>query len=211
MSNELIPVSGMQKYDDKAFELANKSANTYLDRLQFMTSNSEKCKSGEFPINNFARVASQVYKDLGKEVDAIILAWRPKAVELGDSPVTSYDPESEVYLDIAERSNDQNSGCMYGTEFLLWLPNENVFVTFYATGKTGRKEASHIRQFVGHGVTFIGKKCENSKYTWYTASVRECNSITNIPTADQYSPIVDKFNNPPENEVEVAPEGTRER
>jgi len=215
MSNELIPVNaGIQKYDDAAFELAIKSSNAYLDRLQLLTSNSELCKAGEFPVNNFALVVGQSHKDLGKEVDAIILAWRPKAVEFGETPVTIYDPQSDAFISIAERSADKDSSCMYGIEFLLWLPNvgDGKFVTMFCGSKSARKEAQNIKMFTGHGVTWISKKIQTAKFTWFVASVRECSSITNVPTPDQYTPVVEAFNNPPEAAApELAPEVGRER
>lgn len=215
MNNELIPVNaGLQKYDDKAFELATRSSNAYLDRIQLMTSNSEVCKAGEFPVNHYALIVGQSHKDIGKELDAIILAWRPKAVEFGDNPVTIYDPESDAFIEIAERSAEKDSNCMYGIEFLLWLPNigEGKFATFFAGSKSARKEAENIKQFTGHGVTFISKKIETAKYTWFIATVRECSSITNVPTSEQYLPVVEAFNNPPENQVEAAPaDSGRER
>ena len=47
--------SGVQKYDDDTFKEVVTSGG-YLARLQLMTSQSNKCKSGDFPINHYALV-----------------------------------------------------------------------------------------------------------------------------------------------------------
>ena len=55
--DDLITLTGsaVEKYDDDQFALATK-AGDWLQRLQLMTANSEKCKRGEFAINHYAPV-----------------------------------------------------------------------------------------------------------------------------------------------------------
>lgn len=202
-----------QKWSEEDFAIAAAGGEGFLDRVQLMTSGSEKCKAGEFPVNHFAAINGETFKDLGNEFDAIILSRRPKAIEFGDSPLVSHDPKSDLYRSIMERSDEKDSGCMFGTEYLIWVPSQNKFYTFLFGSKSARREASTVNEYVGHGVTFKPKKVSTAKYTWFLPTVVECTSLTqsDLPDAAALDKHIDDFENPKEPEIEPADSETTER
>jgi hypothetical protein len=204
-----LDANQVSKYDDKAFD-ATSAGGKYLPRLQLMTSNSEKCKCGEFPINSYALVIGETYHDLGKEVDCLVIAWRPKAIEMGDAVITIHDHTDPEYARIVAKSEEKDSGCMHGPEFLMWVPSKEKFATFFLGSKSGRKEAPAIRALLRQAATLKSKKIETPKYTWYAPQATPCSTPFKMPEMSDVMIEVEKFNNPPKSEVEKAPEAPAE-
>lgn len=207
MSNTLINSEALggqiQKYDDKAFEAVVTSGN-YLPRLQLMTSQSEKCKEGAFPINNYALVVGEIFHDLGKEVDILVICFRPKAIEIGDAVITVFDQNSEEFKRIVAKSELPNSGCMYGPEFLVYVPSQKKFATFFMGSKSARKEAPAVRALLQAAATLKSKKISTSQHTWFAPQAVPCSTPFELPNMDDLKKEVEKFNNPPAQEVEKA-------
>lgn len=193
------------KYDDKAFE-KTASSGKYLPRLQLMGGSSEKCKAGEFPVNNYALVTGEVYTDLGKECDVLVIAWRPKAMEIGDAIINSHDPESAEFKRIMDRADVKDSGCMFGPEYLVYVPAVKKFATFFCGSKTARKEAPAIKERMLSAATFKSKKIQTKDYTWYGPQCVPCSTPFDVPAMDLIKVELEKFNNPPADGVEAAPE-----
>jgi hypothetical protein len=216
--NSLIDMSAIggqvQKYNDKAFEAA--AGSSYLPYVNLMTSQSDECKMAKFPINHFALHASGDPVDLGGEVDLLPIAWRPKAMDIsGKAMIVSYDQDSAEFKGIMTRSAVANSKCMYGIEFLCWLPKQTRFITFYFSSKSSRKEAPGMKSRIGKACTVKPKLCQTSEYTWFVPTVFDCNVPFDLPTMEDIKDEVEKFNNPPKSLIEKAPEtpaeGGRER
>lgn len=208
MSNSLIPAdalagTALQKYDDKAFEAVVTSGN-YLPRLQLMTSQSEKCKDGSFPINNYALVVGEIFNDLGKEVDILVICFRPKAIEMGDAVISCYDQNAEEFKRIATKSEQPNSGCMFGPEFLVYVPSHKKFATFFMGSKSARKEAPAVRALMQAAATLKSKKITTPQYTWFAPQAVPCSTPFELPDMELLKKEVEKFNNPPAQEVEKA-------
>lgn len=201
--------TAVQKFSDQDFEAMKTSS--FLPRLQLMTANSEKCKSGDFPTNNYALVRDQEYGDLGKSVDVLVIAWRPKAMSIGDAIVSSHDPNSDQFKDIQERAEQPNSGCMWGYEFLMWVPSRKAFVAFYCGSKSARREAPHIKARMGKAATLSSKKVEKGKFTWFTAKVSDCSTPFEMPAKEKFLAEVEKFNNPPKQTIETAQDAGDQR
>jgi len=194
-----------EKYSEEDFDIV--AAPAWLPRLQLMSSNSEKCKKGEFPVNHYALVVGQTFNDLGTEVDALNLAWRPRAMDLsGDNIVTVYDPKSKEFQDIVARSAEQNSGCMYGVEFLLYIPSAKTFAGFFMGSKTARNEAPNVKAKMHEPITLKHQIIENKRYSWAGPIVVSCTTPFEIPPKELILAEVHKFQNPPEREVELADE-----
>ena len=205
----IIPaeVSGgaIEKFDDDAFAAATK-AGDFLPRLQLMTANSDQCKKGEFPINHYALVQGQNLVDLGETLDIAVVTWRPKALEIDDEIITVYDPEDEEFKRIQEKSNEKDSGCMFGPEFLVYIPSKKQFATFFMGSKSARREAPGLRARVGKAATLKSHLIETKKYSWYAPTIVPCSTPMDIPPVEEIQEQVDKFNNPPKSEVERIPE-----
>jgi hypothetical protein len=210
MADELMKLdelqgTGIQKYDDKVFDSLTSQA--FLPRIQLMTSNSEKCKSGEFPINHYAIVRDQTYKDLGVSVDVLVCGWRPKAMLVGDQVISRFDHESDAFKALQAKSEEKDSKCMWGYEFLVWVPSQRVFGAFFMGSKSARREAPHVKARMNKPATLASKKIETSQYTWYGPQVSDCSTPFDMPTKEDFLKEMTKFSNPPESEVEVAKPG----
>ena len=197
--------ASLEKYTDDDFD--GVASSGYLPRLQLMTSSSEKCKAGEFKINNYALVSDSNYIDLGTEVDCWPIVWRPKAIEMGDSVITVFDQKSEQFRDIAKRADVQNSGCMYGIEFLIWLPKVGEFCTFFMGSKSARREARNVKARLREPSTLKSHKLQNTSYTWYAAIITACSTPFDLPDPEAMIEQIESFNNPPAPTAEKVAEG----
>ena len=207
--NALIPADAvggaLQKFDDEAFKSTTKSGD-YLPRLQLMTAASKQCKNGDFTINHYALIRDQNFQDLGEAVDILLVTWRPKALEIGDEVISVFKPDHPEFQRIQEKSGEKDSGCMYGPEFLVYIPQVKEFATFFCGSKSSRREAPNVKALMRKAATLKSRYVETKKYQWYTPAVTPCSTPFEAPNMEQLAKIVEKFNNPPETTVEVAPE-----
>lgn len=194
-------IKGIQKYDDDQFALATK-AGDYLPRLQLMTSNSEKCKTGKFPVNNYALVSGENMQDCGRDVDILVISWRPKALEMGEQIITVYDPKNTGFVRIQDKSNEKDSGCMFGPEFLVWVPSQKKFGTFFMGSKSSRREAPNVKALMRKPATLKSHLIETAKYSWVSPTVVPCSTPFEMPDVQDLQDEVEKFMNPPATEIE---------
>jgi len=201
--NELVKLEGanVQKFDDDAFLAATKSGD-FLPRLQLMTSNSDVCKKGQFPINNYALVSGQNLKDLSAAVDILVIVWRPKALEIGEVIISVYDINHIEFTRIAEKSNEKDSGCMFGPEFLVWVPSVKQFATFFMGSKSTRRESPNLKALLKKGATLKSHLIETPKYSWMSPVIVPCTTPFELPDTGEMMEQIEKFNNPPQTEIE---------
>jgi hypothetical protein len=204
MSDALIqvPTADVPKpYTDKDWDEASK-AGDYLPRLQLMTAAADKCKSGEFPINHFALVNGQNFIDLGETVSILVIEWRPKAIEMGEEVISVFDTGHPEFSRIRALSAEKDSRCMYGPEFLVWVPGIEKFATFFMGTKSMRREANLVREQMQKAVTLKPHKIVSSKYTWFSPKVELCTTVFDLPGEDEISEEYKKFVNPPQQTIE---------
>jgi len=189
------------------------SSNTFLPRLQLMTSNSKLCKSGEFPINHFAVVRDQNHQDIGTTVDCLVMAWRPKAIDMEDEVIVVYDINNPEFERIQNAASIKDSECMFGPEFLLYLPESQTYTTFFMGTITSRREAPNVKARMHKAATFKAGKIETKKYTYFSPVITPCSTPFDVPAQDEFLPIIEEFHNPKDSEVEKAaePDTGRER
>ena len=210
-TNELIPATvvggDVAKYDDSIFDSVSK-AGDYLPRLQLMTANSDPCKAGEFPVNNYAVVDGNSLIDLGNQVDVLNVAWRPKALEMGEEVISAFDPKDKEFARIQEKSMTPNSGCMFGPEFLVWIPQIKKWATFFMGSKSARRESPNVKSKMRQAVTLKSKKIESPKYTWFAPLATACSTPFDLPAVEEIQEQANKFMNPPATEIEKVDEAT---
>lgn len=204
-----------QKYDDDVFGDIAKSGD-FLPRVQVMGGNSGLVKQEKIPIGVYALVHNKdKFESLTKEFDCFVLAWRPKAMDTnGDQPLSVFNHESEQFKKIQEASGGQDSGCMYGPEFLIYIKGANCFATFFFSSKSARRESPSMQGRLGKAATCKIKLIEGRKYSWHSPVIVPCTTPFDPPAPDELKEQVEKFNNPSESEVETvdAKEGaSRER
>lgn len=206
----LIKLDGAvpQKYSDADFSLASKSGD-YLPRLQLLTSNSDICKEGKFPVNHYALVNGQTNRDLGEAVDVLVVSWRPKAIEMGDEVITIHDPKHAEFIRIQEKSETKDSGCMYGPEFLVYIPSVKEFATFFLGSKSGRRESPSVKARLQKACTLKSHLITTPKYKWQAPLGLPCSTPFDIPAIEEITKQAEKFANPPSVTVERVSEAEK--
>lgn len=220
MSNELSLTGGIipnlaslgtSKYaDEKAFnEVA--SGASFLPRLMLMGGNSMAVKEGKINQGRYALVHSKErFDDLSPECPVLVLGWRPKALQIGAEEVISiYNNASEEFKRIATRadSGEQDTGCLYGPEFLVWVPQVKAFSSYFMSSKTARREAPQLKAMMGKPALLKCQLIKSGKFAWHGPVVTMYSQpVVNMPTMEEITEQVTRFNNPPEAETEAAPE-----
>jgi hypothetical protein len=197
-------------------DIFNSVANSgkYLARIQMFGGNSEAVKSGKVPMASYALVTGKdQYQPLGDAVDVVPVAWRPKAMDVGGEEVISvHDHTDPEFARIQAQSEVKDSGCMFGPEFLLWLPGIKRFVTLFMSSKTARREAPAIRERIGKPTTLGVEYIKTKKFSWHGIVARPCSTPFDLPTDEAVAEEVEKFMNPPKVDIErVQPEANTGR
>ena len=208
MSNELVPQELTKPLTTQSFsDVAASLKKAYLARLQLFGSKSDACAKGKIGIGRWGLVLDDNIIDLGPEIDAVFISWRAKALQIAtDGVFVDYDPESALYLKIKELSTVKDSGCMYGHEFLLWIPNQNQFVTYHMSSKTARRESKKLEPLLGKAATFRIKLIDppNTRHVWHGPVITGCSTPLEVPPLEEIEERVKVFQNPPKSEVELA-------
>lgn len=200
---------GIEKKEaDESLKEAMKS--NFLPRLQLV---SKMSKYAEFEpgikTNNFGLIVSDDdYKDVGSVVDCMVLSWRSKALDSA-AGLSYYDHKSQEFIEVEQRARmESNSKCMFGSEYLLYLPEENALATFFFGSKSLRFEIKKIHRLydAGQPVTFFGKRIETKNGDIYhSASVKASASPINPPeNMEEIKKEIEKFNNPTSSSTPVA-------
>jgi len=194
------------------------ASTDYFKRLQLMGSNSEAVKEGKMAMGHYALVTDKEnMKDLGNQVDVLVCGMRLKAMEITDEGdvINSYDPNEPDFVRIKELSGNPDSGCLCGLDFLLWLPSEQMFVTFFMASKSARREAPNLRAKIQDNkpgaATLNVKLASNKRYKWHVTVVKDCSTPFAMPEGQDIVDNVTKFQNPPKTESEAVTEDSPER
>ncbi len=218
MTNELVPkeLTGGTLTNHSFNDVTASLTEGYLARLQLFGSKSDACAEGKIGIGRYGLVRDGNIIDLGEELAAVIVSWRPKALQIDSGSIfVDHDPDSDLYKKIKELSRVKDSGCMHGPEFLLWIPSQDQFVTFHMSSPTARREAQKMEPLVGKAATFRCKLIDPpaSRYKWHGPVVTGCSTPLTVPPVEELEEQVKAFQNPPKSEVELADEdkSSRER
>lgn len=213
-----IPTTSMAKYaTDDAFNQLAKS-NDFLPRFALYGSNSNACKKGQIPIGHYGYTeGSDNIIDAGAEVRCFVLSLRLKAMRIsGDKIEAFFNPEHPEFKKIKAESAIKDTGALCGPEFLLWLPEKGVFVTFFMANKTMRREAPTVRTYmptpqspVAKPMTLKVQLIEKGTYLWHGPVVTGCSLALAAPDPEALVTELEKFNNPPEPKDEAASEADK--
>jgi hypothetical protein len=220
MSNEAlaIPTTSMAKYaTDEQFNALAKS-NDFLPRFALYGSNSNACKKGQIGIGHYGYTeGSDNIIDCGAEVRCYVLSLRLKAMRISGDKVEAYfNPDHPEFKKIKAESGIKDTGALCGPEFLLWLPEKGVFVTFFMANKTMRREAPTVRTYMptpdnptAKALTLKVQLIEKGTYLWHGPVVAGCSIPLALPDQETLLTELEKFNNPPEPKDEAASEAEK--
>ena len=216
MSTELVLTPEQQaakiaelqsKYDSGFDEIA--SSTKFLPRLQLFTSNSEAVQTQVIPVAHYGMVKGKNnITDLGKSVLCMPLAYRAKALDTKANPIVAFHVQTdERFKAIVKRANaNANSGCLYGPEFLVWLPDHG-FVTFLMGSKSARNEAGVVRACIDKAMVLTANFIVGKEYKWHAPKAELSMQGIYAPPADRKAEILLDFLNPPDAEEEEVADG----
>ena len=217
--NEVATIGGWGIEKKQADEsLAKMQQSSFLPRIQFISKMSKFVDLDPgINANNFGLISSdEEYKDCGKTLDVMVLGWRQKALDTKEGK-SFYDHQSDGFIEIQTRADtEQNSGCMYGPEYFVYIPEEDACATFFFGSKSLRYEVRKIHKLYDNGepATLFGKLIEpkSGNNPYYSASVKACASPIAPPEASRLEQIkaeLKKFNDPKDSVEATEPEGEK--
>lgn len=198
----LIP----SKYSDEKHFAEIASGASFFPRVQLFGGNSNLCKKGKINVGTYGLVRSDKneVEGLTAEFSCVVLGWRPRAMQIEDDNTvhTYYNPSSPDFKRVKDKadSGEKDTGCMYGPEFLMWLPsvNPSCFATFFCSNPTARREAPTLKAMIGRASTFKAVYIESKKFSWHGPKFVPCSAPMTIPPREEIVAALNKFNNPPE-------------
>ncbi|GAG07836.1 unnamed protein product [marine sediment metagenome] len=75
-----------------------------------------------------------IYTNIGDSFRADVIDRRAMAQSIKKDFIV-YETTSLVFGKIAARAHIKDSGCMFGIEYLLWLPSQNQFARYFVSHK----------------------------------------------------------------------------
>lgn len=203
-------IVGLQKAkfaDDGFGDLSGPGFGNFLPYLQLCGSSTELAKRGDISVGNYALISGsgdkKEHADLGKNVICIPVAWRPKAMNAKATPViVSFTPTSPLFQQLRKTAeNDSRSGCMFGPEFLLWIPGHG-FATFHMGSKTARNEARSIQALLPGAdgrlktANLSAQFIKTEKHSWHGPKCVISSQVAEQPAPDVLLQAVTDFLNP---------------
>src|SRR6185436_3266869 len=217
MSTALV-IPQVESSVDQSMEVFDQEAKSsdYLPRLQLLSGNSELCQNGTGRPGEYVAVTNkQTNKLLGASLVCWPLGFRHKALNTGgENPIASFDVKSKLYNEIKALSAVKDSGCMYGPEFLLFIPDFG-FCTYHMSSKTARNVSPDVQAILKNQKPMVltSKMIKKPRYTWPSPVANESSIYPELPPGDQMLIQLQKFLNPKSSNVEMAdkPTSTREQ
>lgn len=210
MSNELTTVkinlpsnlsTDMALFDDMA-----KGAD-FLPRLQLITSgkyvNKGKISPGHWGV---PLVGGEDIEDLGTVIDVLVIAWRPKAMDVKDKSmiIVNYDPQSDEFKRIAtakKQPGETMTNCMWGPTFLVYERSTGKFYEMFMSNASGRQEAGKLKPFLpdsNDGLLTPARLSirykEKGSNGWHVPVVTKCTMpFETVPTEEEIFATAEKF------------------
>lgn len=207
MNELVIPEDTMMSKLDDA-DLKGLVGSDFLPRLQVNSSNTEACKAGLCDMNVWGLLVSKNRCDnLGKEIEAILCAWRPQAIKINKATGQNlyfYDRTSAEFRGVITDANTDNRNNLFGIGFLVWLPVADTFATYFACSKSARVEAANFIDLMkkpegGYKtakVTLKMRGASNSLGSWMIGYAEPLTGDLPIPEAESFQTEMDRFLNP---------------
>jgi len=176
------------------------SGGGFLPYVQLFTTKSDPVAEGKINGGEYGLVRDGNITSLGKNMDVVVFTVRARAFCKEDGElIVVYDKDDPEYQRIQALQAEGVTGCMAGPEFLIWVPSEKTFATFFCGSKTLKREARKLGPFIG------GKACnmrshliDNGKYKWHGPIINACSTPpTALPTSEDAQDMVHRFKNPP--------------
>lgn len=220
---------------DAAFDDLAKGGD-FLGRMQLYTKGKAIDKGLIKPGHYGIPASEDEIIDLGDSCDLLVLARRPKAIDMTDKEaiIVVHDSESAEFKRIAAQSLEKESNCMYGPSFLVFERSTGKFYEWFCGSKSTRTEAKKVYPFLPltaqeikqrgltdqepHGplpMTLKARYVEKGTYSWHVPVVQKCSvPFKNEPTLEVMVAEINKFltfKDADQTEKVTEPEGKKKR
>lgn len=177
----------------------------YLRRVKLAADLTAEVKAKEAEIGDFI---IQGVSNLGSEVNVVIVKARPHALRLTDSSskvgLESYVMGSAEFQEIRKEKDanpqQQEPNNMYGYDYLLWLPEDKTFVTYFLCKMALFKSAPSFTKNLGKHCVMSSREehsKKNTKITYRVPTVAVAGSADYAaPTPEEFKRAMDLFDNP---------------
>jgi len=202
-----IILAEAQNETELTTELADLTRSAkFTPPLRVYGGESKVVKLGQFPLNHLGIYKSKdIIEDLGEQVEAVVIARRPRASILtSDKPISFFKPGNPNYEHVKTRALSKEKNYLVGLEFLFWLPATGQFVTFFCGNATLRNEAAKINSQMGRHVIIKTKIISNTQNVWCGIETLACSEPDeNLPAEQLFLETLDEFKNPLDSEVQM--------
>lgn len=210
----LIPME--QDTSDKD-ALAVGQAKGYYPRIKLCQGSAKEVAKKKVKAGGcFALIKSKEdITDLGEEVEIIVCKGRPKALQTGEVILTNYEKDSEEFKRIQDMSKEKDSNCMFGPEYLVYLPGQKIFATYHMNSATARQESGEMHEHLGNPALLRSHYIEKPKFSWWGPLVEDAPTPADLPTVEEFVAEIAKYmalrSSKIRKEEDVTGEGERDR
>lgn len=195
---------------DKMFDDMT-SGTDYFPRVQLMQGQSTLVQEKGLSTGTHVFIKTKEdFTDLGAAFDCLVMDMRLKALRIdGDDILAVFDIHNPEFNKIREESKVQDSGCLAGPEFLMYIPSIKAFATYFMASPTAKRVAPKVRSYIDEDTGTPGPATMNSvlikgkKYKWFGPIIQDCNTPFDLPPEEDMIDAIHKFRNPPVTEVET--------
>ena len=180
--------------DEKRVADLTKSAN-YIPSVRVFDGSSKPCKAGKLPPGEIA-----IYKDadsyiqLGKEINALVIGFRPRAAIMeGGNVQNFFDDGSEEFKLVEAKAKQGVKNYNAGLEYLLYLPDTKAFAVFFLGNKSGRRESPKLKELLGRATTIKSQFVEKPNNSWWCADIHPCSTPFALPANEDIKEAVKLF------------------
>lgn len=229
---DLNQLPSVQIGSDADFDAIAKSSN-FLGRLQLYTKGKAVNRGLVRPGNYGIPESDEEVLDLGDTIDVLVLARRPKAIDMSDTDalIVVYNVQDKEFQRIQARAGEKESHCMYGPSFLVYERSSGRFLEYFCGSKSSRSEAKKVFPFLPltqlaidamaergedtaglqpHGplpMTLKSKLVEKGTYSWHVPVVQKCSTpFTKLPKPEIIVREIERFLTTSGSEAKVAEE-----
>lgn len=156
------------KVSDDDFAKATEGGFSFLPRLQLFQGSSNEVKRKEIGIGEWGVIkGKKIEHVLGESFIMVPCAYRLKAMEFGEKVLSYFDPKTENFERVKKQSQVKNSKSACGPEFLVWLPELQLFCTLFCTNTTFKNAAPTLRGMLNKLVAADVEYIEGSEHSWH--------------------------------------------
>lgn len=198
----LVPIGDVENpYEETFVQVA--TGGKFWPRLQLFGSNSDLVKEEKLEVCYAIVTGKDQLIPLGKQIDILPLAWRPRAIDVKADPVLSTsDINSELFKELKAKADVPDSGAMFGPEYAVYVPEAKMYCTLFMGSKTSRREAPKVKSLIGRAATLKINLFSNKKYKWHGIVCVPCSTPFDIPSVEEIKAKIAEFLTAEEEDVE---------